>query len=69
MIFAEICRKKIEAMNERDRTRTMNGSLYRRQTASVKPRTGAPLNVAMVVYHDLHSQTRRVVRVELQHCV
>ena len=28
MILAEMCRKKMEAMKESDRTRTMNGSLY-----------------------------------------
>ena len=28
MIRAEMWRKKIEAMKERERTRTMNGSLY-----------------------------------------
>lgn len=27
IILAEMCRKKMEAMKERDRTRTMNGSL------------------------------------------
>ena len=27
MILAEMCRKKMEAMNESDSTRTMNGSL------------------------------------------
>lgn len=27
IIFAEMCRKKMEAMKERERTRTMNGSL------------------------------------------
>jgi len=27
MTFAEMCRKKMEAMNDKERTRTMNGSL------------------------------------------
>jgi hypothetical protein len=29
MILADMCRKKIDAMNERESTRTMNGSLNR----------------------------------------
>jgi len=28
IILAEMCRKKMEAMKESERTRTMNGSLY-----------------------------------------
>ena len=28
IIFAEMCRKKMEAMNDRERTITTNGSLY-----------------------------------------
>jgi hypothetical protein len=28
IILAEMCRKKMEAMNESDSTRTMNGSLF-----------------------------------------
>ena len=32
IILAEMCRKKMEAMKESDRTRTMNGSLYLRMS-------------------------------------
>ena len=34
MIFAEIWRKNIDAMKERERTRTMNGSLWERTALS-----------------------------------
>lgn len=36
MTFAEICRKKIDPMNESDRTSTMKGSLPSRKTEYVR---------------------------------
>jgi len=60
IILAEMCRKKMEAMKESERTRTMNGSLWSTNKLDI---------FLDGDWKHLHPEAGRIVRIQFKHGV